>query len=155
MTVKKAAATVTFLSFFKITFCEFSFPLCFLSVCGAAESLFAYLACYGRETQLKGIASGIGPVRNCGCHFALFPYVSDTSQKHRKTKQNGLRQIRRVRSRTAQSYLMECLKVLYFIVLLHSLAGWRSTRTKIIGKRNCFNELQRSSRRYFEGFLEM
>ena len=129
---------MTFQRFSKIIFCGMSFPLCFISVCGAAESLFAYLPSYETKTQLKEIYSGIGPVRNCGGHFCFVSCVSDTSQKHRKTKQNGIRQIRRVRSRTPQSYLTECLKVLYFIVLLHSLAGWRSTRSKSIGKRNWF-----------------
>ena len=84
--------------------------------------------------------------------FALVSYVSDTVfifSKHRKTTQNSLRQIRRVRSRTPQSYLMECLKSIVFHSTFALPRRVAINQAKKYWKRNCFYEFQSSSRKYF------
>ena len=63
--------------------------------------------------------------------------------------------IRRARSRNTQCHFVKCLKVLYFIVLLHSLRRVAINQAKSIGKRNEFKIFRNPSKYFLDDFWNL
>ena len=85
-----------------------------------------------------------------------FLHTEPTKETHLgnigKQSKSGPRGIRRVRSRNPQSHCVKCLKVLDFIVLLHSLRRGATNQAKSIGKRNDFTFPRNSSKYFLDDF---
>ena len=84
-----------------------------------------------------------------------FPMFLTRLRNIGKQSKNAPRGIRRARSRNPQSHCVKCLKVMYFIVLLHSLRRGATNQAKSIGKRNDFTTFRNPSEYVLDDFWNL